>query len=352
MQILRIPTSSVILRSAIMGACLALAAALQPVASQAQFYIGAEGGWTTLPDQNDNILHVTSVTARFDSGFNAGVRGGWEWGPLRIEEEYSYRRDGARDIVGTNFTINGISGNRHTNSIMTNVLYDFTLGYPITPHFGFGVGAADVFDGLKVPGIGQLFNNSSWQFGYQGIAGIRYNLSPTFTVDLDYRYFATIGPTLNIPKTNLRYRTGYYTNNFVASLIYRFAPPPPPVPVPVEAPAPSPPPAPQIFLVFFDWDRADVTPAGMEVVRLAANSYKAGGPVRLQVTGYTDLSGSTGYNQRLSERRANNVANALANLGVARSDMAVSGRGENDPRVPTPKGVREPQNRRVEIGFS
>ena len=334
-----------------MGACVMLAATLLPAASQAQFYIGAEGGWTGLPDRTDNIISVTSVTARFNAGFNAGVRGGWEWGPWRFEEEYSYRQNGVRDLVGNNFTINGTSGNRHTNSIMTNVLYDFTLGYPITPHIGFGVGAADVFDGLKFPGIGQLFNNSSWQFGYQGIAGIRYNLNPNLTLDLDYRYFATTQPTLNIPNTSLRYRTGYRTNNFVASLIYRFAPPPPPAPVPVEAPA-SAAPQPQIFLVFFDWDRADITPAGMEVVRLAANAYKAGGSVRLQVTGYTDLSGSAGYNQRLSVRRANNVANALADLGVARSDMAVAGRGENDPRVPTPPGVREPQNRRVEIGFS
>src|SRR5262249_23682839 len=159
--------------------------------------------------------------------------------------------------------------------------------------------AVDVFDGLKLPGIGQLFNDSSWQFGYQGIAGIRYNLSPTFTLDLDYRYLATTRPTFNIPNTNLRYRTGYRTNNFVASLIYRFAPPPAPAPIPVAAPAPSPPP-PQIFLVFFDWDRADITPAGMEVLRQAANAYKAGGSVRLQVTGYTDLSGSPSYNQRLS----------------------------------------------------
>src|SRR5262249_4615806 len=135
------------------------------------------------------------------------------------------------------------------------------------------------------------------------------------------------------------------------SLIYRFAPPPAPAPIPVAAPAPSPPP-PQIFLVFFDWDRADITPAGMEVLRQAANAYKAGGSVRLQVTGYTDLSGSPSYNQRLSGRRANNVANALANLGVTRSDMAVTGRGENDPRVPTLQGVREPQNRRVEIVFT
>jgi OOP family OmpA-OmpF porin len=331
--------------------CLALLAMLLPADSRAQIYIGAEGGWTGLPDRTDDILNVTSVKARFDAGFNAGVRGGYEWGPWRFEEEYSYRQNGARDIVGTNFIVKGVGGNRHTNSIMTNVLYDFTLGYPITPHIGFGVGAVDVFDGLKVPGIGQLFNNSSWQFGYQGIAGIRYNLSPTFTLDLDYRYFATTRPTFTTPRTNLRYRTAYDTNNFVASLVYRFAPPPPPPSVPVEAPAPAPS-APQVFLVFFDWDRADVTPAGMEVVRLAANAYRAGGSVRLQVTGYTDLSGSAGYNQRLSERRANNVANALANLGVARSDMAVTGRGENDPRVRTPKGVREPQNRRVEIGFS
>jgi OOP family OmpA-OmpF porin len=332
------------------AACFAVAVMLLPADSQAQLYIGAEGGWTGLPDRTDDILGVTSVTARFNGGFNAGVRGGWEWGPWRFEEEYSYRQNGARDLLGNNFIINGVTGNRHTNSIMTNVLYDFTLGYPITPHLGFGVGAVDVFDGLKLPGIGQLLNNSSWQFGYQGIAGIRYNLSPTFTLDLDYRYFATTQPTFSIPNTSLRYRTGYRTNNFVASLIYRFAPPPPPPAVPVSAPTPAPPP-PQVFLVFFNWDRADVTPAGMDVLRLAADAYKAGGAVRLQVTGYTDLSGSSGYNQRLSVRRANNVANALASLGVARSDMAVAGRGENDPRVPTPPGVREPQNRRVEITF-
>jgi outer membrane protein OmpA-like peptidoglycan-associated protein len=104
-------------------------------------------------------------------------------------------------------------------------------------------------------------------------------------------------------------------------------------------------------LVFFDWDKYNITPEGMQVIQLAANQYKSGGSVRLQVTGYTDLSGSAGYNQRLSERRANAVAAALERLGVQRSDMTVAGRGMNDPRVPTPVGVREPQNRRVEIVF-
>ena len=102
-----------------------------------------------------------------------------------------------------------------------------TPGYAITPHVGFGVGAADVFDGLKLPGIGQVLNGSSWQFGYQGIAGIRYHLSGALTLDLDYRFFATIEPRFSIPRTNLQYSTYYKTNNFVASVTYRFAPPPP-----------------------------------------------------------------------------------------------------------------------------
>jgi OOP family OmpA-OmpF porin len=333
------------------GVCLVLAALLSAPDSRAQLYIGGEAGWTGLFNQRDTIPNVTSVTARFTAGFNAGFRAGYEWGPWRLEEEYSYRQNGARDLIGGGFTVHTSGGNRHTHSIMTNVLYDFTVGFPITPHVGVGVGAVDVFDGAKLPGIGQLFNDSAWQFGYQGIAGIRYNLNPNFTIDLDYRYLATTHPTFVIPHTGLRYRSGYSTNNFVASLIYRFAPPPPPAPVPAAAPTPPPAPAPQVFLVFFDWDRADITPAGMGVVRQAAEAYKAGGAIRIEVTGYTDLSGSAGYNQRLSLRRANNVATALAGLGVARADMTVSGRGENDPRVPTAQGVREPQNRRVEIVF-
>jgi len=103
--------------------------------------------------------------------------------------------------------------------------------------------------------------------------------------------------------------------------------------------------------VFFDWDKYNITPEGQRIIALAADHYKSGGRVQIQVTGFTDLSGPAGYNQRLSERRANAVAVALERLGVPRSDMVVAGRGMNDPRVPTPLGVREPQNRRVEIVF-
>src|SRR5258708_18404991 len=95
--------------------------------------------------------------------------------------------------------------------------------------------------------------------------------------------------------------------------------PPPRAPRP-----PPPPPVHQVYLVFFDWDKYNITPEGMQIIQLAANQYRQGGSVRLQVTGYTDLSGSAGYNQRLSERRANAVAAALQKLRAARRHILVS----------------------------
>ena len=206
---------------------------------------------------------------------------------------------------------------------------------------------------------GTFLKGSNWVFGYQAIAGIRYDINPLLAFDVDYRYEATTQPTFNnkgvapFPPfgfSGVKYTSGYNTQNIVASLTLKFGAPPP-APPPPAPPAPPPPPTHQVYLVFFDWDKYNITPEGQQIIQLAANQYHAGGHVTLQVTGYTDTSGSPGYNQRLSERRANAVAAALERLGVPRTDMVVAGRGQNDLRVPTPPGVREPQNRRVEIVF-
>jgi OOP family OmpA-OmpF porin len=122
-----------------------------------------------------------------------------------------------------------------------------------------------------------------------------------------------------------------------------------PPPAAQAAPQPPAPPPPSSYLVFFDWNSAALGPGTSEVIQSAASAYRAGAPVTVQVTGYTDTSGSYSYNERLSVRRARAVAATLAQDGVPPGAMVVTGRGENDLRVPTPKGVREPQNRRVEI---
>ena len=340
----------------LLGAGIALAMAFSWASAQAQLfvmpsgpgalYFGIEGGWTHLEDAKGN-LGGFGVTQRFDEGFNVGARAGYEWGPLRFEEEFNFGSNKNTRLAALGFN-SAVNGQRNRYAIMTNAIYDFTLGWPVTPHIGVGIGAVNLSDKIstKPPFAFTVDSNSQWEFGYQAIAGIRYNINPALAFDLDYRYLATTDPTFK-GILGHTHKSEYSTHNVVASLSVRFGAPPP------APPAPPPPPilARKVFLVFFDWDRDTITPEGRAIIAQAADAWRAGGNVTIQVTGYTDASGSAGYNQRLSERRANNVANALAQSGVPRQAMVVSGRGKNDQRVPTADGVREPQNRRVEIVF-
>jgi outer membrane protein OmpA-like peptidoglycan-associated protein len=103
------------------------------------------------------------------------------------------------------------------------------------------------------------------------------------------------------------------------------------------------------FMVFFDWDKADLSPKALETIQLAADAYKTKGGAQVKATGHTDTSGPEDYNMALSLRRANAVKDALVRYGVPPTEISVIGRGERQLLVPTGDGVREAQNRRVEI---
>ena len=120
----------------------------------------------------------------------------------------------------------------------------------------------------------------------------------------------------------------------------------------VEAPAPPPtPPAatPESFLIFFAFDKYDLTPAAMEVIKDAVMAAQETGFNEFSVTGHTDTVGSAEYNLKLSLRRANAVKDALVAAGVPADNISVAGRGETDLAVPTAQGVYEQANRRAVI---
>src|SRR3954468_4624170 len=119
-------------------------------------------------------------------------------------------------------------------------------------------------------------------------------------------------------------------------------PPPQPAPPPQAAQATS-------FMVFFDWDRSDLSGQAQSTIQQAANAFKSTGAARITATGHADRSGPENYNMALSLRRANAVKDSLVRNGVPAGAISVVGRGETQPLVPTADGVREPQNRRVEI---
>jgi OOP family OmpA-OmpF porin len=102
-------------------------------------------------------------------------------------------------------------------------------------------------------------------------------------------------------------------------------------------------------MVFFDWDRSNLSQQALNTIQQAADAYKTKGSARITATGHTDRSGPENYNMALSLRRANAVKDALVRDGVPATAITVVGKGETQPLVPTADGVREPQNRRVEI---
>src|SRR5579862_7766668 len=226
----------------LVGAGVALAAALSWAPAQAQlfaapagpgaWYFGGEGGWTQLNDAADRAAGL-SATEKFNDGYNIGVRGGYEWGPWRFEEEFNFRQNGITSVGPIATT-----GNRNTYAVMTNAIYDFGLGWAFTPHIGAGIGAVGIRDGLGIKGLGTVVNDTEWEFGYQAIAGVRYNINPNLAFDIDYRYLATTDPTFKfggggastpicVGKTcgslaGGSYTSGYATHNIVASLTMRF----------------------------------------------------------------------------------------------------------------------------------
>ena len=247
-----------------------------------------------------------------------------------------------------------------------NVLYDLdgaSIGLPgISPYVGFGGGYGVShfsnlnFNGTDAVGTPTLLHTtgSYGDFAVQGIAGLAFNIAavPGLALTAEYRFTTT--PTDSsynaqyldgVNSRGVKLKTdGQFNNEALVGVRYAlFAPPPPPPPVsppPQQAPVP---PVAKTYLVFFDWDRADLTTRARQIVAQAAAASTSTQTTRIEVNGYTDLSGTAAYNQRLSVRRAESVEAELVRDGVNRSEISIHGYGESNPLVQTAQGVREPQ---------
>jgi OOP family OmpA-OmpF porin len=283
------------------------------------FYIGAEGGLNWLLNSGNNNM---------DIGYAVGGKVGYDFVGPRLELEGMFRSNNGSGTANFGNVFSNSGGRIEQVSVMANALYDFLPGATITPYIGAGLGVAFADNALGGCSL------CSTQFAYQGMIGLGWNATQNIRVDLEGRYYGTTNP-------------GAYQNNNIAIMLgisYKFgqpevaAPPPPPP----AAAAPS-------FMVFFDWDRSNLSQQALNTIQQAADAYKTKGSARITATGHTDTSGPADYNMALSLRRANAVKDALVRDGVPATAIIVIGKGETQPLVPTGDGVREPQNRRVEI---
>ncbi|MGB7369610.1 OmpA family protein, partial [Erythrobacter sp.] len=119
-------------------------------------------------------------------------------------------------------------------------------------------------------------------------------------------------------------------------------PPPPPAPPPCNTGP---------YIVFFDFDESTITADAATILDNAVTAYANCGTANVMLAGHTDRAGSVTYNMGLAERRNSSVRDYLTGRGIPNTRISSEAFGESQPRVPTADGVRELQNRRVEVTY-
>lgn len=367
---------------------LAGAAAVIAVPAQArdgQAYIGINGGVSFEDQVTVDIAGpeggplTSAAIGDTRTGLDADVVVGYDFGAFRLEAEGGYKRNRYDALTVVNPAIlpgettvapGTVVDNQRRLEIysgMINALVEFGSDDGFQVFGGGGVGVANLKLPVEVAGVGTVIDDSATDFAWQLIGGARLAVTDNLDLGVKYRYFVL--DNFNLQAANGRdLRADYSAHSVLASLTYNFGgraqpapvaapPPPPPAPPPPPPPPPAPPPPPQVqcntgpFIVFFDFDRSDISPEAASILNNAATAYANCGTARVMLAGHTDKAGSARYNQGLAERRNASVQTYLTGRGVPAARISAQAFGESQPRVPTADGVREAQNRRVEVTY-
>jgi outer membrane protein OmpA-like peptidoglycan-associated protein len=293
---------------------------------------------------------------------------GWGLGNgLRFEGEGDFRSNKFSSFSQGGATVASASGWEQKYGAMFNVLYDFVgLAPMVQPYVGLGAGYQWAYEkNVAAYGGGESINldsSTKGSFAYQAILGVALPISaaPGLAITAEYRFMGLAGHR-DYGGTSSSAGFGSipasvklnddYNHTFLVGIRYNFgqtAVAATATAAAAAAPAPAVQPA-RSYLVFFDWDKATLTVRAQQIIKEAADNSTHVQYTRIEVNGYTDTSGTPQYNMGLSIRRASAVKAELIKDGVPAAAIATQGFGETHLLVPTGAGVREPQNRRVEI---
>jgi outer membrane protein OmpA-like peptidoglycan-associated protein len=351
----------VLLAATVLAAPIAFshAASAQPVTGP---YVAGGFGYNIEESQKAKNIYVNRIgdpnhaDLIMKNGYTGEASLGYGFGNgFRVEVEGDYIHDNADKVKSGGDLYAG--GHEARYGAFVNALYDMDIGLPyLYPYVGAGVGYQE--DALQNYNVGGAsFNKTKGSLAYQGIAGLAIPIAyvPGLSATVEYRFVALAGSR----KFNGSYTGGLpatfkaeheYNNQVLVGLRYQLFTPQPVAPTPAPAPVAAPAPAPaKTYLVFFDWDKSNLTPRATQIIAQAASDSHTQNTTTLNVSGYTDTSGTPTYNQGLSERRAKAVAAQLVTDGVPASAIEIHAYGQTHLLVATGPGVREPQNRRVEI---
>lgn len=349
---------------------LAIAAALSMTALSANSEDMFRGSWYAVPGvsymNTDSELEADNGAGGF-LAIGKELSQSWD-----LQGRFGYNR------ADEDTNIPGASGRYKSTQLGLDALYMFSRSN-FRPFLLAGLGATR--NNVDYNNIATLQGKSktSWLAGL-GL-GAQYLFNDTFGLQADLRHQWSKSEA-NAPGTNFDADDTIGNTLFNLGGVFRFGAPAPvvaeaaPEPAPVAAvapepePEPAPAPAPEPVKCepkmdtitvsaeeLFGYDKANLLAEGKAALDEAAAKIKANPEIKtVTVTGHTDRIGSEAYNQKLSERRAKQVANYLAAQGVDAGIISAVGKGESEPVVQcdgnkaTKKLIQCLQpNRRVEI---
>ncbi|MEQ1756390.1 MAG: OmpA family protein [Micropepsaceae bacterium] len=338
------------LRHLLLGTAVAIAAvgsAQADYTSPTGWYmsLGAGANWIEDGDYASFESGAQTSAGKFsyDDGYIVSGAVGYDFGDhWRAEFEVAYRDNDVDSYVNT-------YGDRYTTSAqvwelsqMVNVLYDMSLGGNWEASVGAGVGGNLVV--LK--DWSSYGDQDDYVLAGQLIAQVAYQFSDRWKAYADYHYMFMDDPSLsylNAPADSIEIeKTDHSLQIGLRFDLQRDG----------AAPArrvDTPKGAPKQFIVFFGFNKSNLTPEAQRVVSEAAAAAKENGSASIAVVGHTDTVGSNEYNVRLSMRRSQSVKDALISLGIPAGGISTGGRGESELMVQTGDSVKEPQNRRATI---
>lgn len=315
------------------------------------WYFGMEAGWGRV---NETQFSGSNTPIKLDGGLAGMVTIGSalknsQW---RLEGELGYRtNDGTASFINPNISIAVVRSFADISleewSGMVNALYDFNLN---SERWGMSLGVGAGIDNARYTARDGTDNNDK-VFAFQGIAGLTYRINQHWDLDLNYRYLNAAQAELKETAASPARQVDLEKHSITVGFRYGYDEPPA-APVEVAAPPAVPPAAPKQFIVFFGFNKCNVTAEADAVLSEAASSAKSSGSASVRVVGHTDTSGSAKYNQKLSECRANAVKTNLVGKGVSDGAISTSGKGETELMVQTGDSVKEPQNRRATVDMN
>jgi len=324
-----------------------------------------------------------SLEAKKHTGFGGGFYFGKKYGKNRLEFEYILRNSyfDAFELTGTsaaNATVSKFDagGTQKNETLMMNGWTTVAEGTNWSLLAGAGIGFSHLSLGRFRSGQTEIADGRGWAPTAQLMAEFVRPIGSGLEMGLGYRIVRSTKVSFDTNLGEAQYSAKH--NELFARLSWRFgdtsrtsSPAPMAKPVQPVAPAPAPKhavaeparpalpvtqpvvaepaPLPKPFIVYFAFDKSDISGRALDTIIKAAKAYRTFKAVEIQATGHTDTAGTESYNEKLAQARVEAVRNALVREGVPTDKIMLTAEGENKPAVITNNNVRESQNRRVEI---